>query len=371
MFIKVLSGMFHHKASTLEKFKASINAQSRRLLEEQTANMKASLMTENGIIDQDLLRELFQDVILNQPENISNAAMEIMEKKGSPEEQIEELCKLTISAVEPPSLTNMKRCYNYFNKNGGSRAFEQFLQNPQHYIDHSPNLSAYQAHRLQKLANDPEFKKLRCTEHYQASLKKYVYTPLINQMYNLHLEKYASQDATRFKQCIREDKKEEVLAKSKKLPSGGPVMGLGGALQSYNRKSITRTAQVVERMKAGACHTFAQLALDKILTAMENGEMQAATVKMATHKAGLNSHTYLIIDHNSDKLAKLTNTSRAIIVDPWAVAMGHDHTRGIFNVEDYPYKGMIEDLNCVYDSRQDTTHQNRMQSNSRPGITKT
>lgn len=224
-----------------------------------------------------------------------------------------------------------------------------FLAEPQHYINSHKNLSTYDLQILQFIINTPRFNRLPSINQ-QANT--YIHTPLSRHMSQLNLPEYASTDAAAFPGHINPDVKEEVLEKSKKEYYGPQVMGLGGALLNYDRKAIQQTASVVKKMKIGACHSFAQLAADHLLTSIEKGQLSPMIIKMVSYPNALGSHTFLLVDHVSSDLTDLSN---CLIIDPWAVVMGHRSTYGVHTKEDYPFSQMLSKLVCCYDNRTSIT----------------
>ncbi|STX28856.1 Uncharacterised protein [Legionella beliardensis] len=228
-----------------------------------------------------------------------------------------------------------------------------FIANPQAYLDSHRTTSAYNQQILQSVINDPKFNSLPSV-HRVVAPNTFIYTPLTKAMYQLHLPDYASTDAARFPQCINEDAKESILEKAKKDYYGPPVIGTG-ALPNYNRKAIEQTAKHVKKLKMGECHSFAQLAADHFLNLIDSGQLPPMHIKMVSHNHDLGSHTFLLIDHNSDDLNELAN---CLIVDPWAVAMGHVSTYGIYTKDNYPFSGMLTQLTCCYDNQVPEAKQN-------------
>ncbi len=225
-----------------------------------------------------------------------------------------------------------------------------FLNNPQKYInDNSRNLSSFKLQVLEVVINDPSFSQLPSINR-QHNPSVFIASPVTAQLWHLNLAQYGSLDAARFEQCIESSARETVLARSKQTPKGPPVIGLGGALVSYDRKSIGKTADMVRNMGMGACHTFAQLAADHLFKEMEKGVLPPMHIKMVSHQNDLGSHTYLLLDHNSDDL---TDLSQCTIVDPWAVVMGYTQQGyGAFLMSNYPYPSMTTKLVCCYDSQE-------------------
>ncbi len=98
----------------------------------------------------------------------------------------------------------------------------------------------------------------------------------------------------------------------------------------------------------GACHTFAQLAADHFLALIENAQLNPMPIKIFNHQAALGSHTFLLVDHTSNDLTDLSN---CLIVDPWAVAMGHRDRDGVYTEDNYPFSDMTSNLVCCYDNQ--------------------
>ncbi|MCW8385398.1 hypothetical protein OQJ18_05530 [Fluoribacter dumoffii] len=223
-----------------------------------------------------------------------------------------------------------------------------FLKNPQKYInDNSRILSAFELQVLEVVINHPFFGELPSVNRkYDPSV--FVASPVTTQLWHLNLAQYGSTDAGAFEWLIEPTARETVLAKSKQLPKA-QVIGLGGAYVSYDQGKIAQTAQMVRKTGVGACHSFAQLAADHLLKKMEEGVLPPMHVKMVSHNVGLGSHTYLLLDHNSNDL---TDLSTCTIVDPWAVVMGHTKQGyGAFLTGNYPFPDMTTNLVLCYDSQ--------------------
>lgn len=220
-----------------------------------------------------------------------------------------------------------------------------FLKNPQLYINKHPELPMYDRQILSFVINDPYFRSLTAL-YKSVDSEASANTSLGTQVAKLEAHQYASTDALRFEQCINPNVKEQVIARSKKGGSGGPPASGYGAFQAFDRKLIASAAKNVRATKEGACHTFAQLAADDLLTAMEKGVLETMPIKLVSHKDALGSHTFLLVGQSDD----LTDLSQCLIVDPWAVAMGYTSTGGVFSQENYPYPHMTDKLECVYDS---------------------
>lgn len=198
-----------------------------------------------------------------------------------------------------------------------------------------------------------------------------MYYQLVNIMQKLELSpaigKYASNDATNFQDIIQDKYKDRVLELEKQKGQSsserfsmkiGYGINIGG---NFNRNEIAKTAEEIEKRGFAECHTFAQLAVHKILTAMENGTIKPPfQIKILSHQAGRYSHTFAVAGHDSEKVDDLKTFDNAWIIDPWACAMGYDERAGIFNLTSYPFTPMLKKLVCVYDSNSDPVHQERL-----------
>jgi hypothetical protein len=203
-------------------------------------------------------------------------------------------------------------------------------------------------------------------------------------------EKYASNDALTFQNLIpneyetivlglQKDIKRRTETKDRMKKMGyGTTIGLSG---KYTRNQIKTTAAEVKDKKFGECHTFAQLAADTILNAMEtstnnvsknkkdnNKNLEAISLKIVSHQAGRYSHSFILINHQGEDVNTITNEETfkdIIIIDAWACVMGEFKSQGVFtlNTNDnnfYPYPGMLKNLICVYDSNKDPDHQKEL-----------
>ncbi|PJE09353.1 hypothetical protein [Legionella sp.] len=262
------------------------------------------------------------------------------------EQKARRLARFLAKKVEIPSHVSVEHFREFLGIIYTDSELLSFIENPQKYINSHPNLTAHQLQVLQFVANDPVFNRLPSINRVVPS-NTFIYTPLTAHMAQLGLDNYGSMDALRFDHCINPDFKEDIIEKSKKTYHGPQVIGMG-VQSSYDRQSIAKTASQVKKMQIGACHTFAQLAADQLLTSIEKRQLNPMHIKLVSHKGGLGSHTFLLINHNSDDL---TDLSGCLFVDPWAVAMGYRNTYGIFTTANYPYPGMTTNLECSYDNQ--------------------
>ncbi|STX51414.1 Uncharacterised protein [Legionella busanensis] len=238
-----------------------------------------------------------------------------------------------------------------------------FLANPQEYINNQKHRSAYALQILQFVINNPRFNSLPDVNRKIPS-DTFISTWLTSYLYQLNLLEYGAKDAIRFPECIHPDWKEQVLAKAKKNYNGPQTIGTG-ALPYYTRRNIAETAKHVAQMKMGECHSFAQLAADHLLKFIAADKFTSIDIKMVSHVNGLGTHTFLLIGHQSDNLEDLNN---CLIVDLWAVAMGHLSTYGVYTQENYPFPSMLTKLVCCYDSRAPLPLPQHSQSNSSSSI---
>jgi hypothetical protein len=312
-------------------------------------NISKNCLGINKELDKIKLKEIFREFIkessaTKDQESIKN----IWNKNNTLEEKIDALVDFISKDYQYSFFPILMTHFLKIIKN--NEALSSFLENPQQFIFSAykeKTYSDYELHILQMVINDERFNELPSINQ-ESNSKNKVYTHMISYMAQLKLSEYGSSDAIRFEHCIKEGMEKQVIDLSKKEYFGPKVMGLGGSLTSYNEKTIHETASTVKKMKMGACHTFAQLAADHFLTLINEGKMQPMHIKMVSHDAGLGSHTFLLIGHESDDLKDL---SKCLIVDPWAVVMGHTETYGIFTTDNYPFPDMTNDLICCYDSQ--------------------
>ncbi|CEK10575.1 hypothetical protein [Legionella hackeliae] len=225
-----------------------------------------------------------------------------------------------------------------------------YLRSPQQYITDN-KLTFYQQQILELVTKAPSFRYLSIGQY----LNGQVESELTGIMKELHLESYGCRDALSFEDLINPYVKDKVVQDSKKEHYGPQIMGMGGALESYDRRLITSTAKKVKSMKMGECHTLAQLGAEHLLSKIESGLLAGASIKMVTHEDNRGSHTFLLLNHTGD----LSDLSKCIIVDPWAYSMGYTDTQGIFTIDNYPFPGMTTKLKCCYDSWDDNVHLSR------------
>ncbi|KTD31096.1 hypothetical protein [Legionella maceachernii] len=304
--------------------------------------------SKESALDKDSLRQLFQTVHANlESDQDKKLVKETWNSNEiSLDKKARKLAEFLAENEGIPSITFVRHMKKFLAIVNADEELDLLLNNPQDYIFSHPNFSAHDLQILEIIINDPKFNKLPSI-HKEKPSSASVYTPLSSYMYQLRADTYGSMDALRFPHCINPTVKEQVIERSKKEYHGPKVMGGMGAQQSYDRNAIKETAAKVKKMKMGACHTFAQLGADHLLNLMEEGKLPPMPIKIVSHKQSLGSHTFLLLGHKSQDL---TDLSHCLIVDPWAVAMGHDSTHGIFTEENYPYPGMTTQLECCYDS---------------------
>ncbi|WP_454785779.1 hypothetical protein [Legionella sp. WA2024007413] len=304
-----------------------------------------------GEYDSEKVKELVLEVYegLKYEESQTNLLNLLKNKDRTVENLIMELIKIISSETFEYS-TFSSTMPDFFKIIDTDEQLNAFLSNPQKYInDNNRKLSSFELQVLEIVINDPAFSQLPSINR-QHNPSVFISSPLTTQLWQLNISQYGSLDAARFDQCIEPSAREFVLAKSRQNIKGPPVIGLAGALVSYDRSSIAKTAEMVKHMGMGACHTFAQLAADHLLVAIEKGLLPPAHIKMVSHQNDLGSHTYLLLDHNSDDL---TDLSQCTIVDLWAVVMGYTKQGyGAFLMSNYPYPDMTTNLVCCYDSQQ-------------------
>ncbi|MGQ3890269.1 hypothetical protein ACQUW5_14800 [Legionella sp. CNM-1927-20] len=304
-----------------------------------------------GELSNEILGELFEELCEKyKPRGESKKLIDTWKKYKNTQEKIIFFAKFISEGAKIPSgdfIENISRFLQVFINDN---ELNLFLANPQLYIDNHPNIAAHDLQILQFIINDPRFNNFPSIGR-NVSPNTFISTPLTKGMYQLNLPDYTSTDAVRFPQCINTYKRDAILEKAKKAYYGPSVVGTG-ALPNYNRKAIEQTAKNVRKMKMGDCHSFAQLAADHFLTLIEKNHLRSLHIKMVSHDNGLGSHTFLLVDHNSDNLNDLSN---CLIVDPWAVVMGHTSTYGIYTLRNYPFPNMLTKLVCCYDNQTQTS----------------
>ena len=300
--------------------------------------------------DQSKLAKLIEDVYDNLSKNAQDKMFKLLEKR----QKLDDLSFVTevrnIIAGDKFRFSSLASTLPDFLKIiDTDEKLESFLTNPQKYInDNNGKLSIFELQVLEVTINNPAFNQLASINRVHDP-KSFVYTPLTAQLYQLNLSQYGSMDAGAFEDLIPPSARESVLAKAKQPPKK-LIMGLGGAQATYKRSAIAETAEKVRESGLGACHSFALLAADHLLKKMDTGELPQMDIKMVSHKRGRYSHTYLLLNHNSQDL---TNLSQSIIVDPWAVVMGHTKEGyGAFLTSNYPFPQMTSQLVTCYDSQE-------------------
>ncbi|WP_392537343.1 hypothetical protein [Legionella sp. 227] len=304
----------------------------------------------NDKYDQGKLAKLIEDIYDGISEQAQDKMFKLLEKR----QKIDDLTFVTelrnIIAGERFRFSSLTATLPDFLKIiDTDEKLDLFLRNPQKYInDNSGKLSIFELQVLEVTINDPAFSQLASINR-KHDPKAFVYTPLTAQLFQLNLSQYGSMDAGAFEDLIPPSARESVLAKARQTPKK-LVMGLGGAQATYRRSAIAETAEKVRESGLGACHSFALLAADHLLKKMDTGELPQMHIKMVSHKRGRYSHTYLLLNHNSQDL---NNLSQCIIVDPWAVVMGHTKEGyGAFLTSNYPFPRMTSQLVSCYDSQE-------------------
>lgn len=172
---------------------------------------------------------------------------------------------------------------------------------------------------------------------------------LVKGMTSLNLINYGSADIGRFEHCVNKDpaRKQWALqtAKTNLEKAGTPTMGLMGTGVN-SKRGMAATASKVRERKIGVCHELAQLGADHLLKQMDANIIPRSSIKVVSHDAGYGgSHTFLLLDHTGD----LSDLSKCVIVDPWAVTMGFIDTQGVYTSSNYPYKAMTKNLKLVFE----------------------
>lgn len=172
---------------------------------------------------------------------------------------------------------------------------------------------------------------------------------LVKGMNSLNLINYGSADIGRFESCVNPDPRRKAwaleTAKTNLKKAGTTTMGLMGTGVKSTR-GMAVTADKVRERKIGVCHELAQLGADHLLKQMDAGVIPRSSLKIVSHKAGFGgTHTFLLLDHSGD----LSDLSKCVIVDPWAVTMGFVDKQGVYTSSNYPYKGMTKNLKLVFE----------------------
>lgn len=312
---------------------------------EAAVRQSLEALYEEEVLDHELLTQFFTDLRSTLSAFQESELLQIWEDEQlSEDEKAIRLLHLAsdIGYFDVFFIKLMPRVMQLFSKD---QDFFTFLRDPQRFIDENVQFTAYDKQCLEFIAKDPTMEKLEIAKHVR--INSNVETELTKAMKGLNLQDYGCRDALRFEHCINPEAKDNVLLKAQKSYHGPAIIGMGGALEHYDRNLIKKTAKVVEQTKMGECHTLAQLAAECFFSLNDKKQLNI-NVKMVCHEAQLGSHTFLLVNHNELLLDDLSN---CLIIDPWAYAMGYTETEGIFTIDNYPYPAMTTNLVCCYDSR--------------------
>ncbi|CDZ78352.1 hypothetical protein BN59_02662 [Legionella massiliensis] len=317
------------------------------IINETVSIINKAVFPRANAYNEEPLKKLFID-LYNESNSSEEKALikETWKSKISPQEKINFIAAIANKNSEIPSRKFIEKINDFIKIINDDENLQSFLANPQHYIYNKAGLSAYQQQFLKQLLEDPEFSSLPSIRG-KAVISTEIETPITYYTKEIDFPSYGSSDAARFKQCINKEVENEVLAKGRKQYNGPPIGGMG-ALVSYNRTSIEKAAKGMKKMGTGACQNFAQLGADHLLKLMEEGKIAQQHIKMVSHNNKLGSHTFLLLGHNSDDLTDLSN---CLIIDGWAVAMGHKPSSGVFTLETYPFPSMTTNLVLCYDNQ--------------------
>lgn len=142
----------------------------------------------------------------------------------------------------------------------------------------------------------------------------------------------------------------------------GLAMKMTSGREVLLHEDIIATAHIVEKDKAGVCHTFSQFAFMKLLHFVEiNGQplkeivsSLSPSIKIVANQSGHHSHTFVLIgyDHDDYSTSRLGQAKEEfLIIDLWLYALNFrgELDCGVYTYNDYP-QGFMSHLKCVYDS---------------------
>ncbi|WP_131781601.1 hypothetical protein [Legionella gresilensis] len=341
---KIFESSSKRQINEIKKYMSALEAQERKQLITDTGNMIRGRIL---VTSDDEIESAFKSLCehyTSDPQEVER----ILKNLSNCQDKTEKIkCIATFFAeqVSIPSEEFIAHVKKFLEIIKNDFELNAFLANPQEYINNHRNSSAYDLQILQFVINDPKFNSLP-TINRKIPANSFISTFLTSYMYQLNLSEYGSTDAIRFPECINEGWEEQVIAKAKRNYTGPQTIGTG-ALPSYTPRNIEETAKHVMKMKMGDCHSFAQLVADHLLKLIEAKRLPPLDIKMVSHDNGLGAHTFLLVGHHSDNLEDLNN---CLIIDAWAVVMGHQSTYGIYTKENYPFPSMLTKLVCCYDS---------------------
>ncbi len=317
------------------------------LIKSSWREQRIKQLKENLYSGQSLDQGVFDQFVLTVRYSLSSQAndklSEILKNQQiTVDERVAELLNLACDNdyFDAPFIKLMPHVLKLFAKD---QELFDFLRFPQKFINEQARLTSYDKQCLEFVVNDPTMKHLQIAAY--INIGSDAATELTKTMKTLNLKNYGCRDALRFEGCINPLVKEEVLENAQKTYYGPIIIGMAGALPNYTRTLIASTSKKVVQTKMGECHTFAQLAADRLLEQIEKGQLNIA-LKMVVHQAQLGSHTFLLVNHTGE----LNDLSHCLIIDPWAYVMGYSGTEGIFTLDNYPYLSMTTQLQCCYDS---------------------
>lgn len=185
-------------------------------------------------------------------------------------------------------------------------------------------------------------------------------------------ETYGCSDAPRFPNCIREEKRAEILTRYSSIPdhrlrfeaqaNSSATIEQG---KHYEDSRINKIANLVDKATAGCCTTLAISATNKLLKLIDN-ELPGHRIEMVSSSHGMGSHCFILFDRagagdqdlvgiKDEAGIAYPNTENwgrgVLIIDPWAQSLGHG--RGVYTLHNYPFDYYLTNLAQTYDSNVD------------------
>lgn len=178
-------------------------------------------------------------------------------------------------------------------------------------------------------------------------------------------ETYGCSDAPRFPKCIQEEKRSEILTRYANIPNHKLLFeaqaNSNATLEQgkhYEDSRINRIANLIDKATSGCCTTLAISAVHKLLKLVDE-ELPGHRIEMVSSSHGMGSHCFIIFDRagegDQDLAGSNPNTQawgrNVLIIDPWVQSLGHG--RGVYTLENYPFKYYLTNLTQVYDNAVD------------------
>lgn len=153
---------------------------------------------------------------------------------------------------------------------------------------------------------------------------------------SLEYEQYGVGDASNFPRVINEKQRQAVLDRQREATTrfaGSPERTKAdygaaafGAAATYTLDNIRRTANAVESLQSGVCTNLALHGAAQLLTEVNQRGSVLFGVKFTV--VGVTNHVFILVNWSpGDPL------DRVIILDPWAIGMGH---HGVWSERGFP-----------------------------------